>query len=68
MKEVFFLAERPFVDKGKCTGCGACKQCCPVNVFEIENGKSVVKRPLECIQCRACEASCPEKAIVVKEG
>jgi NAD-dependent dihydropyrimidine dehydrogenase PreA subunit len=64
---VFFLAERPFVDKKKCTGCGTCKQVCPVNVFEIVGGKSVVKRPLDCIQCRACEASCPKKAIVVKE-
>jgi NAD-dependent dihydropyrimidine dehydrogenase PreA subunit len=64
---VIDLAERPYVDKEKCTGCGTCKEVCPVNVFEIENGKSVVKRPQDCIQCRACEASCPAKAIVVKE-
>lgn len=62
------MAERPFVDKEKCTGCGTCKDVCPVDVFEIEGGKAVVKKPDECIQCRACEASCPAKAIVVKEG
>jgi len=61
------LAERPYVDKNKCTGCGTCVDVCPVNVFQIENKKSEVKRPADCIQCRACEASCPEKAIVVKE-
>jgi len=60
------LAERPFVDAKKCTGCGTCTQVCPVNVFELQKGKSVVKRPQDCIQCRACEASCPAKAIVVK--
>lgn len=60
------MAERPYVDKEKCTGCGTCRDVCPVNVFEIENKKSVAKRPDECIQCRACEASCPEKAIKVK--
>ena len=60
------MAEKPFVDNAKCTGCGTCAEVCPVNVFEMENNKAVVKRPDDCIQCRACEASCPEKAIVVK--
>ena len=64
---MFNLAEKPYVDKAKCTGCGTCKDVCPVDVFEITGGKSVVKNPDACIQCRACEASCPEKAIVVKE-
>ena len=61
------LAERPYVDSEKCTGCGVCKNVCPVEVFEIENEKSIVKKPEDCIQCRACEASCPEKAIAIKE-
>ncbi len=61
------MAEIPYVNKVKCTGCGTCKDVCPVNVFDIKDGKSVVINPAACIQCRACEASCPEKAIVVKE-
>ena len=60
------MAERPYVDKEKCTGCGTCRDVCPVDVFEIENGKSIVKNPDECIQCQACVASCPEKAITLK--
>lgn len=61
------LAEIPYVDKAKCTGCGTCKDVCPVDVFDIKDKKSVVINPDACIQCRACEASCPKKAIVVKE-
>jgi len=64
---VIYLAEKPYVDKAKCTGCGTCVTVCPVNVFEIVDKKSVVKNPQDCIQCKACEVSCPEKAIVVKE-
>ena len=60
------MAERPYVDKEKCTGCGTCTEVCPVSVFELENDKAVEKKPEQCIQCRACEASCPAKAIVVK--
>ncbi|MDP2974426.1 MAG: 4Fe-4S binding protein [Candidatus Diapherotrites archaeon] len=60
------MAERPYVDSKKCTGCGTCVQVCPVNVFELQKEKSVVKNPKDCIQCRACEVSCPAKAIVLK--
>ncbi len=61
------MAEKPYVDKEKCVGCGTCVSVCPVGVFEIKDGKSVVVNPDACIQCRACEASCPQKAIEVKE-
>ena len=60
------MAEKPYVDKEKCVGCGTCASVCPVEVFEIKGGKSEVVKPDDCIQCRACEASCPEKAIEVK--
>jgi NAD-dependent dihydropyrimidine dehydrogenase PreA subunit len=60
------MAERPFVDAKKCIGCGTCAEVCPVNVFEIKSGKSIVMRPQDCVQCRACERSCSTKAIAVK--
>jgi NAD-dependent dihydropyrimidine dehydrogenase PreA subunit len=58
---------KPVVDKAKCNGCGTCVQVCPVAVFEMKAGKSVVKNPSACIGCRACEASCPTGAIKVKD-
>lgn len=58
---------RPVVDKGKCNGCGTCKDVCPMEVFKLEKGKSVVAKPKECIGCRACEAQCPAEAIKVVE-
>ena len=58
---------KPVVNKSKCTGCGTCVNVCPVNVFELKNGKSEPVRAEECISCRACENSCPEGAIKVKD-
>jgi NAD-dependent dihydropyrimidine dehydrogenase PreA subunit len=46
--------------------CNSVKEICPVNVFDIEKGRLVVKRPQDCIGCKACEAQC-EKCIKVVE-
>lgn len=59
------VVPKPIVDKKKCNGEGTCVNVCPVNVFEIKKGKSVVVRPKDCIGCKACEASCPTSAIKV---
>jgi NAD-dependent dihydropyrimidine dehydrogenase PreA subunit len=55
------------IDNHKCTGCGTCKDTCPVGVFEIKDGKSVAVKPDECLVCRACEVQCSEGAIQVVE-
>ncbi len=58
---------KPIVDKNKCTGCGACVNVCPVNVFEMKDGKAEPVKAGDCIGCRACENSCPAGAITVKD-
>jgi NAD-dependent dihydropyrimidine dehydrogenase PreA subunit len=55
------------VDTEKCDGCGTCVDTCPVEVFELKDGKSVPAKQEECLVCKACEVQCPTGAIEVIE-
>ena len=55
------------IDVEKCDGCGTCVDVCPVEVFEVRGGESVVVNLEECLVCRACEVQCPNEAIEVIE-
>jgi len=55
------------VDAGKCNGCETCVDTCPVGVYEMKDGKSIVVNLEDCLVCRACEMQCPEGAIQVIE-
>ena len=55
------------VDVDKCTGCGTCVDVCPVEVYEMKDGKSVAVNIEDCLISRACEMQCPEGAIQVIE-
>ena len=53
------------VDHERCTGCGLCKALCPKGprVWEMEEGKAIVKDSTYCIMCGMCATRCPAGAI-----
>ncbi len=51
----------------KCVGCVHFVDVCPVEVFEIENEKSVPVNAEECMGCESCVEVCEEDAIVIEE-
>ncbi len=53
------------IDTEKCIGCGICVSCCPLDVFRLNNGKSIVRYPDDCMTCYTCELHCPRDAIFV---
>ena len=48
----------------KCTGCGACKNVCPVGAISGEKKKTHVIDQDKCIKCGACFETCKFNAIV----
>ena len=56
------------VDWDKCTGCGDCIRACPVQVFEMQDGKSLPSRSSYCIDCGTCKEVCPADAIIISIG
>ena len=61
------MAFNPIVDEEKCSGCEECVDVCPVEVFEMQDGKSVAVNAEECLGCESCVEVCEESAIVVEE-
>lgn len=57
----------PVVDADKCTACEECVDICPVDVFEMADGKSSPVNAEECVGCESCVEVCPTEAIVIEE-
>ena len=55
----YFLRE---TDKGKCSGCGACVEICPVHAIQMERDFPVVDKEW-CIGCGVCAVPCPVSAV-----
>ncbi len=49
------------IDKGTCTGCGACVDACPSEAIEMKGDKAEVND--NCIDCGVCVDECPVEAI-----
>ena len=52
------------IDLDLCMGVGACSAICPVEVYEVVDGKVTAENIGECIQCGACQGVCPHNAIL----
>lgn len=55
------------VDKEKCAGCESCVDVCPVDVYEIQDGKAEPVNADECLGCESCVEVCEEGAITIEE-
>jgi len=54
------------VDFDKCTGCGTCKDVCPIKAIELSNDKAKVREEA-CVECGTCVEACPEGALSQEE-
>ncbi|HOY10054.1 MAG TPA: DUF362 domain-containing protein [Candidatus Omnitrophota bacterium] len=54
----------PFVDEGRCVGCGECAVVCPADAIALEQKRAFIDGEL-CIGCASCIAACPQEAIDV---
>ncbi|MFO7496904.1 MAG: 4Fe-4S binding protein [Desulfobacterales bacterium] len=66
-KEAYQMAFIPTVDEEKCEGCEECVDVCPVEVFEMVDGKSSPVNAEECLGCDSCVEVCEPGAITVEE-
>jgi NAD-dependent dihydropyrimidine dehydrogenase PreA subunit len=58
---------RVVVDPEKCVGDEECIEVCPVDVYELQDGKSVPVRADECIGCESCVQVCDFDAITITD-
>lgn len=61
------MGYRVIVDTQKCIGDGECVDVCPVEVYEMRDGKAVAVNMEECLGCESCVEVCDQKAIIVEE-
>lgn len=66
-KEALYMAFMVTVDPEKCEACEECVEVCPVEVFEMEDDKSVPVNADECLGCESCVEVCEPGAITVEE-
>ena len=70
MKEMLYLKDVTTLklDEGKCTGCGACLEVCPHEVFIMNSDRVHIRNRDACMECGACSRNCPFGAVSVQSG
>ena len=51
-----------------CTGCGLCKDVCPVSAISGESGDIHVINPVRCVDCSVCGMTCPVGCVTDRDG
>jgi len=54
------------IDKGTCTGCGACVEICPNKILYLDDEKCKVTDETRCDRSKGCEYVCPTGAIKIQ--
>jgi NAD-dependent dihydropyrimidine dehydrogenase PreA subunit len=52
------------VDLDLCVGAAECVNVCPVEVYDLIDGKVIAESIGECTDCMACQDVCPTNAIL----
>jgi NAD-dependent dihydropyrimidine dehydrogenase PreA subunit len=56
------------IDLNKCNGCAECVDVCPVDVFELIDGKAQAINMARCLGCESCVEVCTRSAVTVTEN
>jgi formate hydrogenlyase subunit 6/NADH:ubiquinone oxidoreductase subunit I len=57
------VAELPYLEVCRCTGCGDCVPACPADCLAMNGAVPWLPRPEDCISCSLCALICPVSAI-----
>jgi ferredoxin len=54
-------------DEAECVQCGACVSVCPLDVFKLNEDRTITIDLKRCVLCRTCLTMCPQGALKLAE-
>lgn len=64
----YFGLQNDIMADKSCNGCGLCQNMCLSGKIEMQNGKPVWKKDVQCVYCFACLNLCPQVAVQVRKS